>query len=152
MTDLAEHIGVVFWVLSGVLFICGILIGLLWNDLRKKVEEIKKEARKFSEWLLTTGERGGRLVTEKLYFDWCKEQQSNCQACESYRLLMDWRNLMNEKGGPMLKNEHSVFCKEITKEVAESFRKTLEEMLKHNQQLTAKEFELLRVEIKNRTI
>ncbi len=154
--DLAEHITTVIWIASiiiGVLFaICGVLIGLLWKDLKGSVNGIKEEAVKFSEWLDKTREQGGRLVTEKLHFEWCKEQQANCQACESYRLLMDWRRIMEDKGGIMLKPEHATLCKEVT----DHFCKRLDEMLDTNQklfskemQLVAKEFQLLRTEIKN---
>lgn len=150
MRDLAEHIELILAIVSGLIIVCGVLIKLIANDYRRKLEEVKKEAGKFSEWLKEVGKEGGRLVTEKLYFQWCKEQQAQCEACESYRLLIDWRNTMNEKGGPMLKLEHLAFCKEVTKEVTDHFCERLDEMLKHHRELVTAELNLLRVELTKR--
>jgi hypothetical protein len=92
-------------------------------------------------------EDAGGVVTRDMYFKWCKENQAGCPACESYRLLMDWRTSMMEKGGVMTKGEHTVLCKEITKEVGDHLCERLDEMFANQEKLVAKEFQLLRLEI-----
>lgn len=146
MQDLAEHIGVVLWIASGLLVICGILIGLIWNDLKKKIGELKEEAKRFSEWLKKKGEEGG-IVTRNLFYNWCSEQQNKCQAATICRSLNDWRNSMLDKGGIMSKMEHSVICKDITKEVTEHFCERIDELLEHHRQWFEQELKLLRAEL-----
>jgi hypothetical protein len=141
--DLAEHIGTILWIASGLLFICGVLITLIWNDFRKKVEEIKREANKFSEWLKKMGEEEGGLVTRELYFQWCRDQQTKCPACGGYQTLTQWRNGLMDKGGVMTKGEHTPLCKEITREVADSFCAKLDELFAHHREWVGQELKII---------
>ena len=126
MKDLAEHVGTVMWILSGLLVIMGVLIGLIWNDLRDQLREIKADALKFSAWLLENNKEGG-IVTREKYFQWCNENRMKCPAFSEVDIISRWKTNMLEKGGVLTKTEHEVLCQNITEKlmcrVDESFNR-----------------------------
>lgn len=147
MYDLAEHVGVILWITSGLLSVCGILIALHWSDMRSKVREAKTEAAKFTEWFKKIGIEHGGLVTRDLHFEWCKDQQSRCPACGGFKVLTDWRNGMSEKGGVMTRNEHVVIDKEVTRDMTELLCERMEEFFKQHRTWVAQELKIVRLEI-----
>lgn len=91
-------------------------------------------------------EEGG-VVTREDHFAWCGQNQEKCPAFLGFKMLVDWRNGMLEKGGPLTRMEHTAVCKEISKEIGDHFCERLDEMFEHHRTLVSKEFELLRKEI-----
>lgn len=89
----------------------------------------------------------GGLVTREQYYAWCANQRAGCSALNGFKTLQAWRENAMEKGGILLKNEHSLICKEITNEVADKFCDRLDEMLKHHREWVGQELKILRVEL-----
>ena|SRR3972149_8863317 len=124
------------WLVTGL--VTALMI-VNWFWFKRWISQQDKERQ---EWI-----RAGGLVTREMYFNWCKDQQGKCSALGAYRQLTDWRNAIADKGGILMTNEHSVICKEITKEVAERFCERLDEMLTYHREWVGQELKLLRLEI-----
>lgn len=150
MTDLAEHIGTVIWIAGGLLFICGILIGLVWNDNKKNIAEAKRIGGEFAAWLKKIGLEEGGIVTRKQYYDWCSVQQQKCPAAGGFGALTEWRNGMLEKGGVLTRAEHTflddrslAICKEMVKELGNHFSEKMETCFEHHREWVGQELRLL---------
>jgi len=124
------------WLLTGIITI---LVVANWFWIKRW---INGRDEKEKEW-----EKQGGLVTREMYFAWCKTQQDKCPACEAHQILNQWRNGMLEKGGIMLKGEHTALCKEITKEVTEGFCNKIDALFEHHREWVAQELKLLRLEV-----
>jgi hypothetical protein len=68
-------------------------------------------------------------------------------AVSGFKTLQAWRDSIMDKGGAMLKNEHSILCKEITREVTDKFCDRVDEMFEHHREWVGQELKLLRMEI-----
>jgi hypothetical protein len=140
MADLAEHIGIVLWIASGLLSICGILIALTWNDLKKTVAQLKTEAGKFPRWLIDQGEKGG-VVNRDDFFCFCKEVRNKCPITS----VLNWRNDILEKGGLISMSDYLTITKELSK-IAQ-LAASVAEKSDHQREMVMKELEVIQLQI-----
>ncbi len=143
MSDLAEHIGTVIAVVSALLAILGILITVIWKDLRKAIGEAKVEAKRFILWLQAKSECGG-IITRDDHFEFCAHERAKCPIVR----IVEWKNELYEKGGPMTMAEHTVFSKEELKAVTDNVCKDI----MHNRELMMTELKLIQATIKNEVV
>ncbi len=140
MSDLAEHIGTVISIVSALLAVVGILVTVIWKDLRKAIGEAKTEAKKFPTWLQEQSKRGG-VITRDDHFSFCGYERAKCPITN----LVEWKNELYEKGGPMLTADHASLCKEVAKQMSEGFGNELN----HSRELMMVELKLIQATIKN---
>jgi len=120
----------VFWAITsfiGLLFIImGVLIRTIWNmvfsDLRKRKTDLEKE---------------GGVVTRDKFFLWCEEKQSKCSSSMNCKIedIVEWRNAMFEKGGPVLSKDHDEICDKVTTKAAATFARMVDERFAHHREL-----------------
>jgi len=149
MTDLAEHIGAVLWIVSGLFFICGVLIAMAWNDQRKTVAQLKTEAGKFPRWLIDQGQKGG-VVNRDDFSCFCGEVRDKCPITS----VLDWRNDILEKGGLISMTDYLNMTKELSK-IAQLEEKTrwnqlassVAEKSDHQRDMLMKELQVIQLQI-----
>ena len=140
MKDLSEHIGTILWITSGLFSICGILIVLIWNDLRKTLAQLKVEAEKFPGWLMDQGQKGG-AVNRDDFFGFCKEVRDKCPITS----VLNWRNDILEKGGLISMSDYLNVTKELSK-IAQ-LASSVAEKSDHQREMVMKELEVIKLQI-----
>jgi len=140
MKDLAEHVGVILWIASGLFSICGILIVVIWNDLKKTLAQLKAEAGKFSRWLIDQGQKGG-VVNRDDFFCFCKEAQDKCPITS----VLNWRNDILEKGGLISMADYLTLTKELSK--ITQLASSVAEKSDHQREMVMKELEVIQLQI-----
>ena len=126
----------IIWLVQGLIVV---LLIVVWFWFKRWINQQDEERQ---GWV-----REGGLITREKYFNFCKDQQSRCPACGAYRILMEWRNGMLDKGGVMLKGEYLALSKEMTKEMTENFCERIDELFEHHRQWVGQELKLLRMEV-----
>jgi len=130
----------VVWLTQGLIFI---LFLVVWFWIKRWVNQQDDRWKKYEEeWM-----NQGGVVTRNKFFDWCLEGKSKCAALISYGTLIEWRNTMLSKGGPMVKEEFLALSKEMNKEVNEKFCERIDELFEHHREWVGQEMKLLRMEI-----
>jgi hypothetical protein len=142
MKDLTEHIGAILWITSGLFSICGILIVLIWNDLKKTLAQVKVEAGKFPEWLIGEGKKGG-VVNRDDFFCFCGEAQEKCPIIS----VVNWRNDILEKGGLISMADYLIVTKELSK--ITQLATSVSEKSDHQREMVMKELQVIQLQIKN---
>jgi hypothetical protein len=140
MADLAEHIGAVLWIVSGLFFICGVLIAMAWNDQRKTVAQLKTEAGKFPRWLIDQGQKGG-VVNRDDFFCFCGEVRDKCPITS----VLNWRNDILEKGGLISMTDYLNMTKELSK-IAQ-LESSVAEKSDHQRDMLMKELQVIQLQI-----
>ena len=140
MKDLAEHIGAILWIASGLFSICGILIVVIWKDLRKTLAQLKTEVGKFPEWLMDQGKKGG-VVSRNDFFGFCKEVRDKCPITS----VLNWRNDILEKGG-LISMEDYLTVKDKLSQITQ-LAVSVAEKSDHQREMVMKELEVIRLQI-----
>ena len=140
MKDLAEHIGAILWIASGLFSICGILIVVIWNDLRKTIVQLKVEAEKFPEWLMDQGKKGG-VANRNDFICFCEEVRGKCPITS----VLNWRNDILEKGGLISMSDYLNLTKELSK--ITQLAVSVEEKSDHQREMVMKELEVIKLQI-----
>jgi hypothetical protein len=92
--DLGEHTGTILTILGGTVCLLGVLIGVIWND-------IKKDMGKLFRWQLDINTQHGAVTWDK-QLEWCKN-------CENMNSILQWRTEIFQKGGVVTRVENDVF-------------------------------------------
>ena len=140
MADLAEHIGAVLWIVSGLFFICGVLIAMAWNDQRKIVAQLKTETGKFPRWLIEQGQKGG-IVNRDDFFCFCEEVRDKCPITS----VLNWRNDILEKGG-LISMEDYLTVKDKLSQITQ-LAVSVAEKSDHQREMVMKELEVIKLQI-----
>jgi len=131
---------IILWIVSGLFFICGALIAMLWNDQRKAVAQLKTEVGKFPEWLIDQGQKGG-VVNRDDFFCFCGEAQDKCPITS----VLNWRNDILEKGGLISMSDYLNMTKELSK-IAQ-LAGSVAEKSDHQRDMLMKELQVIQLQI-----
>ncbi len=143
MEDLKEHFGLILSILGGLLTVVGVLITVIWNDMRKSMNTIKSDAAEFSTWLSATAEAGG-VVTRDLHFDFCGKEREKCPV----RGLLCWKEELYGRGGPMTATDSRDASSQMTASLTAMFMSEI----KHNRDLLTTELQLIQATLKNEVL
>ena len=124
------------WIITGGV---SILFFILWFWFKRY---IYKQDRQQESW-----EEAGGVVTREMFFKWLVQHQASCHANHYIKQIIDWRDAMLEKGGPLTKSEHTTLCKEIVKETMINITEKLDQLFEHQREWVGQELKLLRTEI-----
>ncbi len=102
---------------------------------------IKRWMNQWDEWKEGIDKQGG-IVTRDIFFRFCDEKQTKCSSSMDCKIedIIEWRNAMFEKGGPMLIKNHDEFCEKITSRAAATFAKMVDEKFTHHRELVTAQF------------
>jgi hypothetical protein len=131
---------IILWIFSGLFSICGFLIVLIWNDLRKTLSQLKTEVGKFPEWLIDQGQKGG-VVNRDDFFCFCGEAQDKCPITS----ILNWRNDILEKGGLISMADYLNMTKELSK-IAQ-LASSVAEKSDHQRDMFMKELQVIQLQI-----
>jgi hypothetical protein len=131
---------IILWIFSALFSICGFLIVLIWNDLRKTLSQFKTEAGKFPEWLIDQGQKGG-VVNRDDFFCFCGEAQDKCPITS----VLNWRNDILEKGGLISMTDYLNMTKELSK-IAQ-LASSVAEKSDHQRDMLMKELQVIQLQI-----
>lgn len=131
---------IILWIFSGLFSICGFLIVLIWNDLRKNLSQLKTEVGKFPEWLIDQGQKGG-VVNRDDFFCFCGEAQDKCPITS----VLNWRNDILEKGGLISMADYLNMTKELSK-IAQ-LASSVAEKSDHQRDMFMKELQVIQLQI-----
>ncbi len=135
MHDLAEHLGTILWIMSGLVTVVGILISITWKDMRKQASE-------FPGWLKKVDEAGG-IVTRDQHFEWCNSSRQKCPAVILLESMSGWRTEMLQRGGILTRQDHDEMCEHRDEKLLER----VNECFLRHREWVADQFTILRTEM-----
>jgi hypothetical protein len=102
---------------------------------------IKRWMNRWDGWKEEIDKQGG-IVTRDIFFRFCDEKQAKCSVSMNCKIedIVEWRNAMFEKGGPMLIKNHDEMCDKVTSRAAATFAKMVDEKFDHHRELVTAQF------------